>query len=190
VSAGAILYLDFDGVLHPEAVYWHPRRGAYLGREVADDHALFEHAPLLESLLEPYPHVRIVLSTSWVRQHRYSGAARRLPQGLRERCVGATFHSAMSRTEFERTQRGIQVVADVVRRRAKAWLALDDCRDGWPLLAIDHVVFTHEVEGLAHLDVLERLQSRLAEQFGDVENALLEKQGAEQASSEAAKEAP
>jgi hypothetical protein len=190
VNDGAILYLDFAGVMHPEAVYWHPRRGAYLGRDVADDHGLFEHASLLESLLEPYPHVRIVLSTSWVGQYRYSGAARRLPLGLRERCVGATFHSAMSRTQFERTPRGMQVVADVVRRRAKAWLALDDCRDGWPRFAIDHVVFTHEVEGIAHPDVLARLRSRLAEQFGEVENVLLEKQGAEQAACEAARDAP
>lgn len=24
-----ILYLDFDGVLHPEHCYWHPRKGPY-----------------------------------------------------------------------------------------------------------------------------------------------------------------
>lgn len=24
-----LLYLDFDGVLHPEYCYWHPRKGPY-----------------------------------------------------------------------------------------------------------------------------------------------------------------
>jgi hypothetical protein len=36
-----VLYLDFDGVLHPDEVYWHPRRGAYLREDlVAAGHAL------------------------------------------------------------------------------------------------------------------------------------------------------
>lgn len=192
VSAEAILYLDFDGVLHPEAVYWHPRRGAYLGRDVADGHALFEHAPLLESLLDPYPHVRLVLSTSWVREYRYSGAARRLTPGLRQRCVGATFHSAMDRAEFERTPRGLQVAADVERRRPGAWLAVDDCTEGWPPLAMDHVVFTHEVDGIAHIDVLAQLRSRLAEQFGRAESDMPppEAGDAGQAASEVARGEP
>ena len=31
VRASHLLYLDFDGVLHPEDVLWHPKRGVYLG---------------------------------------------------------------------------------------------------------------------------------------------------------------
>jgi hypothetical protein len=49
---GAVLYLDFDGVLHPEHVYWRRRRGAHIGAE-ADGNKLFEHGPLLDSLLDP-----------------------------------------------------------------------------------------------------------------------------------------
>ena len=29
-SADLIVYLDLDGVLHPEAVLWHPNRGIYM----------------------------------------------------------------------------------------------------------------------------------------------------------------
>lgn len=96
----AIQYLDFDGVLHPEPLYWSRRRGAHLGAE-ADGHKLFKRGPLLETLLGPYPDIRIVLSTSWVRQHRFAGAARRLLQGLRRRCIGATFHGRMDEMVFD-----------------------------------------------------------------------------------------
>jgi hypothetical protein len=162
---GAVLYLDFDGVLHPEAVYWHPKRGVHLGAGT-EGHQLFEHAALLESLLEPYPDLRIVLSTSWVRQFRFSGAARRLPVGLRRRCIGATFHSRMDEGEFESMGRGQQVMNDVGRRFPRAWVALDDCTDGWPAHVRGQVVITHLMEGIAHPPVTEVLRHRLTERFG------------------------
>lgn len=37
-----ILYLDYDGVLHHEDVWWHRRRGAYVKPA---GFTLFEHAP-------------------------------------------------------------------------------------------------------------------------------------------------
>lgn len=45
---GTVLYLDFDGVLHHEDVWWHPRRGVYIR---TPGHQLFEHVPLLEEVL-------------------------------------------------------------------------------------------------------------------------------------------
>lgn len=118
-----VLYLDFDGVLHHENVLWHHKRGAYAG---PPGFALFEHAGLLDKLLAPYPEVGIVLSTSWVRTYGCSGAAKRLPSGLRYRVLGATFHSEMDERTFDAKPRGKQVVEDVARRRPRGWLALDD----------------------------------------------------------------
>ena len=46
-----VLYLDYDGVLHHENCLWHPRRGAYL--VAPQRYSLFQHAPLLEEMLEP-----------------------------------------------------------------------------------------------------------------------------------------
>jgi hypothetical protein len=37
----------------------------------------------------PYPQVRSVLSTSWVRQYGFAGAAKRLPPSVRARAIGA-----------------------------------------------------------------------------------------------------
>ncbi len=57
-----ILYLDYDGVLHPEDVWRHPKRGIHFGSAGAG-HRLFEHAGLLDEVLRPYPQVRVVLYT-------------------------------------------------------------------------------------------------------------------------------
>lgn len=157
-----VLYLDFDGVLHPESVWWSSKRGAFLDDTLAaHGHQLFEHCGRLEELLLPYPNVQIVLSTSWVRTYSFQRAAKRLPPGLRRRCVGATFHSQMDRVTFEALPRGLQVLADVLRRRSKRWLALDDVNDGWGEHLGD-VVLTHEVQGIAHPAVMQDLRMKLS----------------------------
>jgi hypothetical protein len=157
-----VLYLDFDGVLHPERVFWHPRRGAHLAKDLVNaGHKLFEHAQLLERLLEEYPDVRIVLSTRWVMRYGHADTARRLPPGLRARCIGATYHSAMDDQTFDDLTRGVQVMADVGRRRPATWLALDDSTKGWPLLSGDNVIFTDPMLGIAAPNVLAKLELRL-----------------------------
>ena len=123
-GCGPVLYLDFDGVLHHQNVLWSASKGPYL--EAPAGHTLFEHAPLLAELLKPYPAIRIILSTSWAVKYGCYGAARRLPLELRTRVIGATFHSQMDRAGFESAYRGMQVWADVFRRRPSDWLAIDD----------------------------------------------------------------
>ncbi len=50
-----ILFLDFDGVLHPEPCY--------------SDSDLFCHRPLFESVMREFPDIEIVISSTW-RQNR------------------------------------------------------------------------------------------------------------------------
>jgi hypothetical protein len=154
-----LLYLDFDGVLHPEDVFRHPRRGIYLAGKYPD-HALFEHAELLAAQLEPYPNVRVVLSTSWVRVLRYQRALRYLPERLQQRVIGSTFHTRMHKDLFLSLSRGQQVLGDASRRRADQWLALDDDAEGWPESHRKHLVHTDPVLGLAAVldDFRERLK--------------------------------
>ena len=103
----AVVYLDFDGVLHHHNVLWSAKRGPHLDASAQD--VLFQHAELLLGLLRPYPDIRIVLSTSWVLKYGCYGAARRLPAELQDRVIGATFHTKMDRTTFEDAFRGMQV---------------------------------------------------------------------------------
>jgi hypothetical protein len=160
-SGGDVLYLDFDSVLHPGEVYVRASGGLVLRN--SPGHELFEHAPLLDRALLPYPGISIVLSTSWVRHYRgcIPRIAARLPPGLRDRVIGATFHSGMSRDTFEASSRGSQVCADVLRRKPGRWLAIDDDDDGWPKWARKQLVLTHKVLGISEPAVLGELQSKL-----------------------------
>lgn len=163
-TGAKVLYLDFDGVLHHEDVWRHPRRGLYFGPKGAG-HKLFENAPLLEHLLAPYPDVVIVLSTSWVRSLRYSRAASKLPAALRTRVIGATFHTRMVAAYFDSLTRAHQVIDDVQRRQPKAWIAVDDALD-WPPEAMPHFVPSHPSKGIAEPSVLRDFEKKLSRNFG------------------------
>jgi hypothetical protein len=158
---GLVLYLDFDGVLHPENVWCRPGAGPSVVSPPG--HLLFEHAALLARCVEPYPALRIVLSTGWVRVFgSVRKAARHLPPDVRRRVVGATFHGRMDPRRFQSLPRGVQVWGDVCRRQPAAWLALDDDDTGWPAVCRDHLVRTDPVLGLSAPAVLVELQARLA----------------------------
>ena len=89
-----ILFLDFDGVLHPDAVYLEK------GRPVLHaEGELFMWAGHLVEALAGRPEVRIVLSTSWARELRFARARDHLPAELRARVIGATWHSGMARDQ-------------------------------------------------------------------------------------------
>ncbi|WP_342802399.1 HAD domain-containing protein [Paraburkholderia panacisoli] len=104
-----------------------------------------------------------VLSTSWVRVlGSVRKVARRLPRALRARVVGATFHGEMDAYLFAAMPRGMQVWADVQRRRPHGWLSLDDDGEGWPAMAREHLVLTDPVLGISEPSVYSAIQEKLA----------------------------
>jgi hypothetical protein len=162
---GCVLYLDFDGVLHHENVWYHPRIGPYLPATVEDKYKLFMHVELLEELLEPYPHVQIVLSTSWSKRYGPARAAKNLGHKLRHRVIGATYHTRMQEKEFLDKARGLQVVEDAMRRKPCAWLALDDDYENWPAEYLMQYIKTHPTEGISDPDVLAEVRTKFATYF-------------------------
>jgi hypothetical protein len=161
-AGGLVLYLDYDGVLHHENCLWHPRRGAYL--VAPERYALFQHVGLLEQLLAPYPTVQIVLSTSWVLRYGCSATAKRLTPALQTRVIGATFHSKHMRDDdFRYLLRGQQVFEDVLRRRPREWLALDDNSEGWPVNHAHRHVLTDAYEGISAPEVQAEIEHKLKE---------------------------
>lgn len=169
-QCGPVVYLDFDGVLHPQDVMWSPKRGPYLVAPPGDQ--LFQHAGLLDELLRPYPHVGIVLSTSWVLRYGCTRTARRLPTGLRERVVGATFHSTMDQFDFLSASRGMQVWSDVYRRSPSDWMALDDDYMHWPAWCRDRYVRTDPNKGISEPLVLDAIRKGLRRIAGPTSPAL------------------
>jgi hypothetical protein len=124
---------------------------------------LFQWAYILEELLAPYPDVKIVLSTSWVRFKRYGFARGQLPLGLQSRVIGATFHSRETvRVEFDNMSRGMQICADVERRLPARWFAIDNDDKDWPAWCRDRLIKTDDRLGLSEPAVQDQIRRMLA----------------------------
>jgi hypothetical protein len=146
-----ILYLDFDGVLHDEEVYWDAKRGIYLS---TPNRILFEWVDILERLVEKHADVRIVLSTSWVPIKSFNYAKRCLSPLLQSLVIGSTYHSKyMRRDEFMSLPRGVQIIQDVFRRKTELWLAIDDDYIGWPVSSRKNLICTDGSQGINARDV-------------------------------------
>ena len=152
-----VLFLDYDGVLHPDAVVRLRREGIVLR---APGHSMFESAAVLDALLEPHPQVEVVLSTSWVAILSFLQAKQRLPPRLQSRVTGATFHRrACWRDDWLAMSRWSQIEAYVTRHGLQHWLALDDNAEGWPKEQRRRLVSCDPTLGLSH----ELTQSALAD---------------------------
>ncbi|MET3620106.1 HAD domain-containing protein [Burkholderia ambifaria] len=110
--ADPILFLDFDGVLHP------------LGEIALDENCrlienpdLFRWRPILEQLLRPFPEIRIVISSDWRRLFDDESLVQLLgPLGARFDGIVETYGP----TRFE------EILSEAERRKATNWLAVDD----------------------------------------------------------------
>lgn len=111
-----ILFLDFDGVLHPDPCF--------------DSGRLFEHAPRLAEALALYPEVSIVLSTSWRTQYTFAQMVEPFPANLRDRVIDVTplfsFSQAPSPLAPYRRQAECMQWLRANGDEHQAWLALDD----------------------------------------------------------------
>lgn len=150
------LFLDFDGVLHPDCVY-QIRGKIVLNRDCM---SLFEWAPILVELLAPYPEIRIVLSTSWVRVLGYDEALGWLPEDLRVRVDGATC-TAGREGEWERLSRFEQIARAASAAGYARWLALEDDVQHWPASHLEHLVACDPDLGLGWKRTQDALRERL-----------------------------
>lgn len=139
-----VLYLDYDGVLHPDAVY--SQHGVFQLR--AAGHSLFESAAILEGLLAPYPTVQLVLSTSWVRILGFEVARAHLPDGLAARVVGSTWHPAFNQFEWLHMPRYEQIARHLAAFKIRHWVAIDDDHHEWPTDMASRLVRVSSEQGL------------------------------------------
>lgn len=155
-----LLFLDFDGVLHPDAAYLVRGRPTLRGPG-----QLFMWAGILEQRLALYSALDIVLSTSWVHWRSYSRTCKTLPDGLRRRIVGATWHSRMDPREWAELTRHQQIRRYLRHRHDVPWLVLDDDDESWPDAERDHLICTDPERGLSDPETQRRLQAALAKVF-------------------------
>lgn len=158
----AVLFLDFDGVLHPDEVYITAN-----GPRLRAEGELFMWASALEAELAPYPDLKIVLSTSWVRQLGFSRAKKRLSASMQNRIIGATWHSSMAKVWadqiwWDETSRHGQIVRFAARAGITHWLALDDDAKDWADADRHRLILLDGREGLSNEGAITQLRSRLA----------------------------
>lgn len=155
-----VCYCDFDGVTHDDAVY-SSRHGDIHIR--TPGRTLFEWLPILEELLAPYPDVKIVLSTSWVRFMGFEFAKSRLTASLQSRVIGATFDNRVTQKyDFDGMSRGQQICADVERRMPARWFAIDNEEKNWPAWCRDLLIKTNDRLGLSEPEVQGQVRKMLA----------------------------
>lgn len=165
--SAAHLYVDLDGVLHHEAVQWHPTRGIHMDQTRAPGRTLFEWSPILIDVLASFPSVRLVLSSTWCIRPRYANTLMRLPAVLRARFVGGTFNKGRHRLEswgeaaFRDKPRWMQISHDVQRRGVTNWIAIDDDVDDWPADLHSNLVACDGDSGLSATAVQAQLRQRL-----------------------------
>jgi len=160
-----ILFLDFDGVLHPSEVYLVEGKPVLMY-----EGELFMWAHHLEQILACRLDVRIALSTDWVRRFGFERAKAYLPAYLQKRVIGATWHSgitaegggfALQETWYDLATRYQQIARYVERARVQEWVAIDDDDVGWPESERHHLVHTKEWLGLGDPETRERLNDIL-----------------------------
>ncbi len=166
-----ILFLDFDGVLHPARAVM----GQH-GPELAGDGSLFMWVEPLTELLAERPHVQIVLSTSWTRHLPFEQVRDFLPVPLRRRVIGSTWHRIQTDPDFSRglqfsywqdSTRYQQVKRWVNVHHLRRWVAIDDEAEGWDEADRDKLVTTNNNLGLSAPSA----RVRLAAAVGNMDSA-------------------
>lgn len=113
-----ILMLDFDGVLHPE-----PCR---------DPRLHFTRLPMLEGVVREFPHVEIVITSTWREQRNLEELRSIFSADIAHRVIGATpscnDHVELAEAIGPTYRRSIEIEAYLRATGTpwSPWLALDD----------------------------------------------------------------
>ncbi|AEV27687.1 hypothetical protein Dsui_3357 [Azospira oryzae PS] len=114
-----ILFLDFDGVLHP----FFPRRD-----RSDEENQLFSYLPRLEAVLREFPEWKLVITSSWRENRPWENVIQAFSQGIAERIIGATPVIKAKEPPYPPHPRYDEVLAYLAANNLveAAWIALDD----------------------------------------------------------------
>ena len=115
-STVVILFLDFDGVLHPAGCH-------------TDRH--FCELPRFENLMRQYPDVRIVISSAWQEAFPLPALRALFSADLAARIIGRTLTADTDGDAKNRHQQIWQYLGKAGATSAR-WIALDDAQTQFP----------------------------------------------------------
>lgn len=148
-----LLFLDFDGVLHPRATK-NP----------------FVHIPRIQEVLRDFPTLRVVISSSWREGMPPAEIQKLFSEDLRDRIIGAT-----PMVDFKyppgpvgHREEEIRIFMAQIEYREEKWLALDDeapfFTPGCP-----NLILCNSLTGLDD-EVERRLRGRLLDEFSSAQS--------------------
>ena len=114
-----ILFLDYDGVLHPQT----PRQN------LSDaDNRLFSYLPRLEAVLRDFPQYRIVVSSSWREGRPWENVISAFSGDISQRIIGSTPVLQRKEPPYPKHPRfdEIELYLAAKGQQRVRWLALDD----------------------------------------------------------------
>lgn len=130
-----ILFLDFDGVLHPS---------------MCDSEKTLSKAPLLAALMTEFP-CRIVISSSWRFQYTLEQIKKILPKAISNQVIGMTgdaFNGAHQRYNE------IKFYLQVHGKSLADWKALDDSHNEFPK-DCGNLIVCNQITGLGQKQIME-----------------------------------
>lgn len=126
-----IIYLDFDGVLHPASVVVGKDSAGKRVPEMRGPGSLMMWAPVLEKALADLPQVQIVISSRWVWWFGIEFCRAALPPPLAAKVVGATWEGSENMpVGWIHLPRCEQILLHVRRHGIEDWIAIDDDDQG------------------------------------------------------------
>ncbi len=146
--AGRVIFLNFDGVLHPTSIEVEQER-----METVIGVGLFGWLPVLDDALRPHPDVNVVVHSPW-RRTRCDEELRLLLGSLGSRMVGSTPPDSC----FEGIRNWLHSNPGVVSHRI---LDLDPPRK-YPRPLPPELIVCNPTQGVAASDVLGALRTWLA----------------------------
>lgn len=151
------IYLNFDGVLHPDDVHFSEGRIPALATR---GHTLFEHANVLADLLKPYPQATIVLNTWWTFFLGVDNCLTLLPPAIAQRVIGTTLRRASTYTRMP--TRMIEAERHVAQRHEPFPLFLDHNKSRYSSELAPNIVLLRAEEGLSSSLAQQYMVRRLA----------------------------
>ena len=131
-----LLFLDFDGVLHPAG---------------SQEKEQFSRLPRLEKVLRAHAGLQVALTTDWQVEHPLDELRAKFSSDIAPRIIGCVPSTKRkgAQTRYERIQRFLRKNA----WQRDAWVALDDLEDEFPahcprlVLCRPEVGFDEDAEG-------------------------------------------
>ncbi|WP_368671098.1 HAD domain-containing protein [Cupriavidus sp. IK-TO18] len=156
------LYLGFEGVLHPNQVFFST---GGLPKLKAPGHKLFENNHFLEQILEAVPDTPIVIHSWWVYYVGYRAARERLPAVAQRQVIGATWpRNRVTRFKSkEPTPRSDWLIQDLARRRPQSVAIVDYDYRLVPTQLKDVAFILHGTQGLCSQEQCDALITLLRE---------------------------